>query len=245
MEVIKTIAELRRRLASEPRVACVPTMGNIHDGHLRLVGIAHEHAPLVVTTIFVNRMQFTGGEDFERYPRTFAEDCEKLAAQGVHIVFHPDDTQMYPQAQTFVVEPPPIANKLEGRFRPGHFRGMATVVLKLFNIVQPQVAVFGKKDYQQLHIVQHMVEQLALPVRDRGSRNATRRRRTCIELPQSLFKRGRSDARRRGCIRCSIRSRAWWSRAIATSKPWSSRPMPSLHDMAGGWIMSSYGDAPP
>jgi len=164
MEVIKTIAELRRRLASEPRVACVPTMGNIHDGHLRLVGIAHEHAPLVVTTIFVNRMQFTGGEDFERYPRTFAEDCEKLAAQGVHIVFHPDDTQMYPQAQTFVVEPPPIANKLEGRFRPGHFRGMATVVLKLFNIVQPQVAVFGKKDYQQLHIVQHMVEQLALPV---------------------------------------------------------------------------------
>src|SRR5215212_6913022 len=102
MEVIKTIAELRRRLASESRVACVPTMGNIHDGHLRLVGIAHEHASLVVTTIFVNRMQFTGGEDFERYPRTFAEDCEKLAAQGVHIVFHPDDTQMYPQPQTFV-----------------------------------------------------------------------------------------------------------------------------------------------
>jgi pantoate--beta-alanine ligase len=164
MEVITTIAELRRRLDKEPRVSCVPTMGNIHDGHLRLVGIAHDHAPVVVTTIFVNRLQFTGGEDFERYPRTFEEDCEKLSAHGVHIVFHPDEKQMYPYPQTFVVEPPPIANKLEGRFRPGHFRGMATVVLKLFNMVQPQVAVFGKKDYQQLHIVQHMVEQLALPV---------------------------------------------------------------------------------
>jgi pantoate--beta-alanine ligase len=165
MEVITTIEELRQRLEKEPQVSCVPTMGNIHDGHLRLVGIAHQHAALVVTTIFVNRLQFTGGEDFDRYPRTFEEDCEKLSAHGVHVVFHPDEQQMYPQAQTFVVEPPPIANKLEGRFRPGHFRGMATVVLKLFNMVQPQVAVFGKKDYQQLHIVQHMVEQLALPVR--------------------------------------------------------------------------------
>jgi pantoate--beta-alanine ligase len=164
MEVITTIEELRRRLEKEPRVSCVPTMGNIHDGHLRLVGIAHHHAPVVVTTIFVNRLQFTGSEDFDRYPRTFEEDCEKLSAHGVHIVFHPDEKQMYPYPQTFVVEPPPIANKLEGRFRPGHFRGMATVVLKLFNMVQPQVAVFGKKDYQQLHIVQHMVEQLALPV---------------------------------------------------------------------------------
>jgi len=197
MEVIKTIAELRRRLAREPRVACVPTMGNIHDGHLRLVGIAHEHAPLVVTTIFVNRMQFTGGEDFERYPRTFAEDCEKLAAQGVHIVFHPDDTQMYPQAQTFVVEPPPIANKLEGRFRPGHFRGMATVVLKLFNIVQPQVAVFGKKDYQQLHIVQHMVEQLALPVQI----VAAETRRADDGLALSSRNRYLSEAERREATR--------------------------------------------
>src|SRR6478672_9571862 len=137
MEVITTIEELRRRLEKEPRVSCVPTMGNIHDGHLRLVGIAHDHAPLVVTTIFVNRLQFTGGEDFDRYPRTFEEDCEKLSAHGVHIVFHPDEKQMYPYPQTFVVEPPPIANKLEGRFRPGHFRGMATVVLKLFNMVQP------------------------------------------------------------------------------------------------------------
>jgi pantoate--beta-alanine ligase len=164
MEVITTIEDLRRRLEHERRVACVPTMGNIHEGHLRLVGIALEHAPLVVTTVFVNRLQFVGGEDFDRYPRTFEDDCEKLAAHGVHVVFHPDEKQMYPQPQIFMVDPPAIANKLEGRFRPGHFRGVATVVLKLFNMVQPQVAVFGKKDYQQLHIVQHMVAQLALPV---------------------------------------------------------------------------------
>ena len=164
MEVITKIEELRRRLASERQVACVPTMGNIHDGHLRLVGIAHTHAPCVVTTIFVNRLQFAGGEDFDRYPRTFQDDCDKLSANGVHIVFAPDETEMYPEPQVFTVEPPKIANKLEGRFRPGHFRGMATVVLKLFNIVQPQFAVFGKKDYQQLHIVRHMVRQLALPV---------------------------------------------------------------------------------
>lgn len=164
MDVITTIEELRRRLANEPRVACVPTMGNIHEGHLRLVGLAHEHAPLVVTTIFVNRLQFTGNEDFDRYPRTFEEDCEKLARHNVQVVFYPDEKQMYPQPQVFTVDPPAIANKLEGRFRPGHFRGMATVVLKLFNVVQPQAAVFGKKDYQQLHIVRHMVEQLALPV---------------------------------------------------------------------------------
>ena len=164
MEVIKSIRELRQRLQSEPTVACVPTMGNIHEGHLRLVKIAQQHAPFVVTTIFVNRLQFGQHEDFDKYPRTFEDDCAKLAAHGCHAVFAPDEGQMYPEAQVFSVEPPPVANKLEGRFRPGHFRGMATVVLKLFNIVQPQAAVFGKKDYQQLHIVRHMVEQFALPI---------------------------------------------------------------------------------
>ena len=164
MEVIKSIRELRQRLQSEPTVACVPTMGNIHEGHLRLVKIAHQQAPFVVTTIFVNRLQFGQHEDFDRYPRTFEDDCAKLAAHDCHAVFAPDEGQMYPEAQVFTVEPPPVANKLEGRFRPGHFRGMATVVLKLFNILQPQAAVFGKKDYQQLHIVRHMVEQFALPI---------------------------------------------------------------------------------
>jgi pantoate--beta-alanine ligase len=165
MEVITTIDGLRKRLRREDNVACVPTMGNIHDGHLSLVHIARRHAPLTVTTIFVNRLQFGAGEDFEKYPRTFEEDCAKLEAAGNGIVFHPDERQMYPEPQAFHVDPPAIANKLEGRFRLGHFRGVATVVLKLFNIVQPQTAVFGKKDYQQLAIVRHMVEQLALPVK--------------------------------------------------------------------------------
>jgi len=164
MDVVRTVEELRGRLKREARVACVPTMGNIHDGHLRLVRLAHDRAPCVVTTIFVNRLQFAHGEDFEKYPRTFGEDCEKLKADGVQVLFHPDEAQMYPEQQVFMVDPPAVANKLEGRFRPGHFRGVATVVLKLFNMVQPQVAVFGKKDYQQLHIVTHMAAQLALPI---------------------------------------------------------------------------------
>jgi pantoate--beta-alanine ligase len=164
MDVIKTVKELRERLKREPRVACVPTMGNIHDGHLSLVRIAREHAPVTVTTIFVNRLQFGPGEDFDKYPRTFEEDCAKLAAEGNTIVFAPDEKQMYPEPQVFYVEPPGTAARLEGRFRPGHFRGVATVVLKLFNCVQPRVAVFGKKDYQQLATVRHMVEQFALPI---------------------------------------------------------------------------------
>jgi len=165
MEVIKTVAELRERLKRESQVACVPTMGNIHDGHLSLVRIARAQAPVTVTTIFVNRLQFGQGEDFEKYPRTLEEDCAKLAAEGNTIVWAPDEKEIYPEPQTFYIDLPKVANKLEGRFRPGHFRGMATVVLKLFNTVQPQVAVFGKKDYQQLAIVRQMVKQFALPIK--------------------------------------------------------------------------------
>lgn len=165
MEVIKTIADLRQRLATEASVACVPTMGNIHEGHLSLVDLAREQASCVVTTIFVNRLQFGAGEDYEKYPRTFADDCDMLKSRGNSIVFAPDEKQMYPEPQVFFVDLPKVANVLEGRFRPGHFRGMATVVLKLFNAVQPQFAVFGKKDYQQLAIVRRMVDQFHLPVR--------------------------------------------------------------------------------
>jgi len=164
MEVIKTIAELRERLMRGSQVACVPTMGNIHDGHLSLVRIARTQAPVTVTSIFVNRLQFGQGEDFEKYPRTLDEDCLKLKAEGVSIVWAPDEKEIYPEPQTFYIDLPKVANKLEGRFRPGHFRGMATVVLKLFNTVQPQIAVFGKKDYQQLAIVRQMVKQFALPM---------------------------------------------------------------------------------
>lgn len=165
MEVIRTISELRARLDDEKNVCCVPTMGNIHDGHLSLVKIAVSEAPVALTTIFVNRLQFGQGEDFDRYPRTFEDDCAKLESAGNSIVFAPDETQMYPEPQAFFIDPPKVAKKLEGRFRPGHFRGVCTVVAKLFNVVQPQSAVFGKKDYQQLAIIRDMVDQFALPIR--------------------------------------------------------------------------------
>ena len=164
MKIIPTIAELRGELRGA-EVACVPTMGNLHEGHLSLMRIARAHASRVVATIFVNRLQFAPTDDFDQYPRTFAADCEKLERERVDVLFAPDEREMYPEPQGFKVDPPPeLADLLEGAFRPGFFRGVCTVVLKLFDIVQPQVAVFGKKDYQQLLIVRSMVRQLALPI---------------------------------------------------------------------------------
>lgn len=164
MEVISSVADLRQRLGRESSVAFVPTMGNLHEGHLDLVRIAHQHAKCVVVSIFVNPLQFGANEDFGKYPRTLQADCDKLAGCDVAVVFAPTEADLYPQPQQVTVEPPPIAQELCGAFRPGHFRGVATVVLKLFNIVQPQVAVFGKKDYQQLYVIRQMVEQLNLPL---------------------------------------------------------------------------------
>jgi pantoate--beta-alanine ligase len=163
MQVISTIAELRARLTNERAIAFVPTMGNLHEGHLDLVRLARGHGSCVVASIFVNPLQFGPGEDFDRYPRTLEADCARLKGLA-DVVFAPAASDMYPVQQTVFVEPPPVANELCGTSRPGHFRGMATVVLKLLNIVQPQVAVFGKKDYQQLHIIRQMVAQLNLPV---------------------------------------------------------------------------------
>jgi pantoate--beta-alanine ligase len=164
MQVVSTIAELRARLADKRAIAFVPTMGNLHEGHLNLMRLAREQGTCVVASIFVNPLQFGPSEDFDKYPRTLEADCEKL--QGLaDVVFAPSVNEMYPTRQTVFVEPPPIANELDGASRPGHFRGMATVVLKLLNIVQPHVALFGKKDYQQLHIIRQMVAQLNLPVR--------------------------------------------------------------------------------
>jgi pantoate--beta-alanine ligase len=164
MEILSSVADLRQRLSKEASVAFVPTMGNLHEGHLDLVRIARQHAQCVVVSIFVNPLQFGANEDFGKYPRTLQADCDKLAACGVAVVFAPSEADLYPQPQQVTVEPPPIAQELCGAFRPGHFRGVATVVLKLFNIVQPQAAVFGKKDYQQLHVIRQMVEQLNVPV---------------------------------------------------------------------------------
>ncbi len=163
MQIIHPVAELRARLAPESAIAFVPTMGNLHEGHLELVRLARQHGQCVVVSIFVNPLQFGPSEDFDKYPRTLEADCAKL--QGLaDVVFAPSVAEMYPAPQTVFVEPPPVANELCGAFRPGHFRGMATVVLKLFNLVQPQVAVFGKKDYQQLNIVRQMVTQFNLPI---------------------------------------------------------------------------------
>ena len=163
MQVISTVAELRQRLTNEGRIAFVPTMGNLHEGHLELVRIARAHGKCVVVSIFVNPLQFGPNEDFDRYPRTLDADCAQLEDLA-DVVFAPSVNEMYPVQQTMFVEPPAIANELEGTVRPGHFRGMATVVLKLLNIVQPQVALFGKKDYQQLHIIRRMAAELNLPV---------------------------------------------------------------------------------
>ena len=164
MQVISTIAELRSRLSDERAIAFVPTMGNLHEGHLDLMRLARDHGNCVVASIFVNPLQFGPSEDFDRYPRTLEADCAKL--QGLaDVLFAPPVNEMYPAQQAVFVEPPPVASELCGASRPGHFRGMATVVLKLLNIVQPQAALFGKKDYQQLHIIRRMVSELNLPVR--------------------------------------------------------------------------------
>lgn len=164
MDVIADIATLRNRLAKSGRIAFVPTMGNLHAGHIALVRMARERGDCVVTSIFVNPLQFGVNEDFANYPRTLRDDCEKLAEAGCDVVFTPDETTLYPAPQDVFVEPPPIANELCGASRPGHFRGVTTVVLKLFNLVQPQVAIFGSKDFQQLFLIRRMVNQLAVPV---------------------------------------------------------------------------------
>jgi pantoate--beta-alanine ligase len=164
MDIVTSVTALRERLQREPNNVFVPTMGNLHDGHIDLIRIAKPKAACTVVSIFVNRLQFGPKEDFERYPRTFQSDCDKLRGAGVNVVFAPDEKEIYPEPQTFVVEPSDLQHILDGAFRPGHFRGVATVVLKLFNMVMPHAAIFGKKDYQQYLVLRDMVRQLALPV---------------------------------------------------------------------------------
>ncbi|MEZ5727938.1 MAG: pantoate--beta-alanine ligase [Burkholderiaceae bacterium] len=166
MEIVRTIDGLRAILRGRADSALVPTMGNLHDGHLSLIRLARDLGAPVLASIFVNRLQFGPSEDFDTYPRTFERDCQLLRAHGCDIVFAPDESELYPVPQAFHVQPAPeIGDILEGASRPGFFTGVCTVVLKLLNCVQPKVAVFGKKDFQQLMIVRQMVAQLALPVR--------------------------------------------------------------------------------
>ncbi|MFZ1418079.1 MAG: pantoate--beta-alanine ligase [Burkholderiaceae bacterium] len=165
MRIISDINELRSQMHGQNRVAFVPTMGNLHEGHLSLMRLAAVHGDPVVASIFVNRLQFGPNEDFEKYPRTMQSDVDKLEKEHVYVLFAPTEKELYPEPQEYRVQPPhDLGDILEGEFRPGFFQGVCTVVLKLFSCVQPKVAVFGKKDYQQLMIIRSMCRQLALPV---------------------------------------------------------------------------------
>lgn len=172
MHIIHTIADLRSVLKTSAFNAFVPTMGNLHDGHLELIKMAKQQVDartsaggMTVASIFVNRLQFGPNEDFDTYPRTLENDCALLAANGCDVVFAPSEKEVYPEAQVFKINPTAkLADILEGAFRPGFFVGVSTVVHKLFNIVQPDLALFGKKDYQQLLVIRRMVQQMALPI---------------------------------------------------------------------------------
>ena len=169
MLIVHTIDALRAALAGRGRPAFVPTMGNLHEGHLSLVRLARQHGDVTVASIFVNRLQFLPHEDFDSYPRTWDADCAALEAEGCDILFAPREHDLYPEPQVFKVQPDPaLADLLEGQFRPGFFTGVCTVVMKLFAAVFATtgggVAVFGQKDYQQLLVIRRMVQQFALPI---------------------------------------------------------------------------------
>ncbi|NDI19676.1 MAG: pantoate--beta-alanine ligase [Burkholderiaceae bacterium] len=165
MKIVTDIQQLRDQLRGQNRASFVPTMGNLHEGHLSLMRIARQHGDPVIASIFVNRLQFGPHEDFDQYPRTLEADAEKLEKEGVYVLFAPTEKVLYPEPQEYRVDPPKqLGDILEGEFRPGFFKGVCTVVLKLFSCVQPRVAVFGKKDYQQLMIIRQMAHQFALPV---------------------------------------------------------------------------------
>lgn len=175
MKTIHTLNELRQLLAKERahgnKIGLVPTMGNLHAGHIALVQQAKENADIIVSTIFVNPLQFSAGEDLDKYPRTLQADQEKLEAVGCHYLFVPSEEEVYPdgrEKQT-MVEVPDVSNLYCGASRPGHFQGVATIVCKLFGMVQPDLAIFGAKDYQQLFVIRKMTKDLSLPITIQGS----------------------------------------------------------------------------
>jgi pantoate--beta-alanine ligase len=196
VRVIHRIDELRAELPRGGGVALVPTMGNLHEGHLSLVRTARASGDRVVASIFVNPLQFAPHEDYARYPRTLARDCELLARVGCDVVFAPSAEEMYPATQTFTVRPDPgLADLLEGSVRPGFFAGVSTVVMKLFQIVEPDLAVFGKKDYQQLRVIESMVRQFNMAV-------------TIVAAPTVRDARGLALSSRNGYLSDSEREQA-------------------------------------
>jgi len=171
MIIYQNIEQLRTQVSAwrdnNETIAFVPTMGNLHAGHLSLVEIAQQKAVRVVVSIYVNPLQFSPDEDFDTYPRTLEQDIEKLQAIGTDLIFTPDTSTIYPQGdqQSTFVEVPELSHIIEGEYRPGFFKGVATVVLKLFNMVQPDIAVFGEKDFQQLLVIRQMTADLNLPIK--------------------------------------------------------------------------------
>ena len=243
MQLVHSVSELRARLAGEQSVAFVPTMGNLHEGHIELVRIAREHGSCVVVSIFVNPIQFGPNEDFDKYPRTLEADCAKL--QGLaDVVFAPSVEEMYPEKQTIFVEPPPIARELCGEFRPGHFQGVATVVLKLFNLVQPQVAIFGKKDYQQLAVIRQMVTQFNLPIEIVGAETIARGGRAGSFVAQPVSVRCRAN--RSGIAESNVAwdggsAGGWGSRLCSAG---AGRERGACQARLGRWSMSRYASKP-
>lgn len=208
MQVVHAVADLQDALAGASLRAFVPTMGNLHQGHLDLMQMARKQVDSrlaiggkTVASIFVNRLQFAPHEDFDAYPRTLANDCALLEANGCDVVFAPSEKDLYPEPQGFKVHPPAeLADILEGAFRPGFFVGVSTVVHKLFNIVQPNLAVFGKKDYQQLMVIRRMVQQMALPIEIIGVET----RRAADGLALSSRNGYLSDAERAEAVQLSL-----------------------------------------
>ena len=254
MRVIHTLAELRQVLHGSLTTAFVPTMGNLHEGHLALVREARRHGRPVVASIFVNRLQFLPHEDFDRYPRTLARDCELLEAAGCDIVFAPDEAELYPVPQAFKVTPPAaLADLLEGEFRPGFFTGVCTVVMKLFQCVQPAIAVFGQKDYQQLMVLRQMSAQFALPLRVIGSptvraddglalssRNGylgPDERREAVALPQALkalaaaVRAGEDVAAAEAAQQAALAARGWQTDYLTVRRRSDLQP-PTAADLA-------------
>ena len=233
MRIVHSVADLRQALAGQSNTAFVPTMGNLHDGHLSLVKLARERGGPVVASIFVNRLQFAPHEDFDTYPRTLERDCELLAPAGCDIVFAPSEKDLYPEPQGYRVHPPAeLADILEGHFRPGFFTGVCTVVLKLFNCVQPRVAVFGKKDYQQLMVIRRMVEQLALPIEIVGGETG----RAADGLAQSSRNGYLSAAERAEAVQLSAALRRIEAAVRAGERDWAKLEAEAMSGLAArGW----------
>ncbi|MBV5296064.1 MAG: pantoate--beta-alanine ligase [Curvibacter lanceolatus] len=218
MKIVHSVAELRQTLASAQRPAFVPTMGNLHEGHLSLIRQARPLGDVSVASIFVNRLQFLPHEDFDSYPRTWEADCAKLEAAGCDVLFAPREVDLYPEPQTFKVQPDPaLADLLEGEFRPGFFTGVCTVVMKLFSAVfaghAEGVSVFGKKDYQQLMVIQRMVQQFALPITVLGAET------TRSEAGLALSSRNGylSEAERAEALQLSLALRGLGREALAAA----------------------------